>query len=171
MSGLDSNEKEPYDEMHIEQVQTLLLAVIVVIMIWGISVLNGMAKKFAEGIEKLINEIRPAVKSIHEQVENLKPAIDAINARSAEIDKVLAELPSTVANMREISNNVLPASRLIADKTPEIKKTLEVLGMTTGRLKNQAEALNEKMRPTVGTISGVAQALMEGFKVFKSFKR
>jgi methyl-accepting chemotaxis protein len=169
LAGLTLIKQEPCDDMEI--VQTLLLAAIVVILIYGLSVLNGIAKKFTDAVDKLLIEIHPAIKSIHEQVENLKPAIDAINARRAEIDKVICELPSTIANYKEISDNVLPATRLIAEKTPDIKNSIEVISSTAGRLKNQADALNERMRPTVGSISGVAQAIMEGFKVFKSFKR
>jgi len=149
----------------------LLLVVIIVLMLIGVAVLNKLSKNLTEAIYKLADDIRPMVISIHEQVENLKPAVDAINGRVTEIDKVLSDLPSTIANYREISENVLPASRLIAERTPEIRNSLEVLSTVTGRLKDQAEALNQKMRPTVGTISGIAQAFVEGLRVFRSFKR
>ena len=167
-----SNEKELLADM--EKVQTwilLLLVVITVLMIVGVMVLNRLSKNLTDAINKLADDIRPMVKSIHEQVENLKPSIDLINGKKAEIERVLSELPETVKNLREISENILPTARLIGEKAPEIKNTLETLSSATGRLRDQAEALNEKMRPTVGTISGIAQALMEGLKVFKSFKR
>jgi len=150
---------------------TALLAVIVIMMIVGTVILNGIAKKFGIAVDKLIDELRPTVKSIHENVEKLRPAIEVIGQKKGEIEKVLSELPETVSNYKEISESILPVTRAIGERTPEITQALEVLSKTTSRLKEKAEELNEKMKPTFSTLSGLAQAFYEGIRVFKAIRK
>ncbi len=151
--------------------QTILIAVIAILLLLCLIILNGMAKQIASTFKNLENKLNPTIDNIRDACEKLIPLIDTIKNKSDEIEQILDALPETIENHRVISAHIRPLAEEIGLKTPEIRRSLQNFTLTAGYLKGQADELSEKVAPTINKITGIIQAFTDGFKIFSSYKK
>lgn len=151
--------------------QTILIAVIAILLLLCLIILNGMAKQLASTFKNIEEKLNPAIDNIRDASEKLIPLIDTVKNKSDEIEKVLDALPETIENHREISAQIRSLAEEIGLQTPEIRRSLQNFTHTAGYIKGQADELSGKVAPTINKISGIIQAFTEGFKFFSSYKK
>ena len=132
----------------------ILVFVIAILLLLCLIILKGMAEQITSTFKNLEEKLNPAIDNIRDASEKLIPLIDTIKNKSDEIEKVLDALPETIENHREISAQIRPLAEEIGLQTPEIRRSLKNFTQTAGNLKLQADALSEKVAPTINTISG-----------------
>lgn len=154
-----------------EIIQTVILAIIAVLMVALVVIINGAARNLRECTSKLEQKLLPAIDNVKNAAGNLIPVIDSINSRNDQICYIIEKLPGTIDNYRELSENLKPLSEEIKYQTPQIRESLQQLTSAACNLKAQTDELTQRIAPSVNKISGVVQAFSEGFKIFKAFTK